>query len=120
AGTIWQFSLVILLVLLMLTACGSETPSPSPIPLLPTPEAISTPVSLWGAVELIAQAQSREAAVFIPLADGAVFSWTGVAENEARIFSRGRNGNIQIMAFKAFYPMEQEVFAEENGILMLW
>jgi hypothetical protein len=115
---------ILIIILLLLSACtASASPEVEPTSLSPlaTLEAVDLPLSAWGQVELIAQAENRDAPVFMVIEDEAlVFSWTGSQENEARLYSRGIIGNAQIMPLKAFFPFQQELFANPQGILMLW
>lgn len=113
---------MVIILVFITSACSNapETPAPTQSSL-PTLEPVDLPVSAWGNVELIAQAESREAPDFLALDDGAiVFSWTGAQENEARLYSRGVMGNGQIMTLKAFFPFEQELFTNPEGIMVLW
>jgi hypothetical protein len=109
--------LAFLLLLLCLMGCSQNNPNP---PTMPTLEPLPLPVSLWGELELVSQAEQLAAPAFIPLDTGLFFAWTGSQEGEARLFSRGLNGRTQIMALKAYHPIQQRLFAGADTVLMLW
>lgn len=108
---------------MILSACSNVSPETAVATpgSLPTLEPVNLPNSAWGNVQLVAQAETLEAPAFLSLPDGSmVFSWTGAQENEARLYSRGVMGNGQIMAFKAYFPFEQDLINYPDGILTLW
>jgi hypothetical protein len=118
------FQAIILFILaLTLAACtpaSGETATPT-LGSLPPLEPVDLPPSAWGTVELIAQAETLDAPVFLPLEnDSQVFAWTGSQENESRIYSQGRMGNAQIMPLKAYFPFQTQLFPNPDGILILW
>lgn len=102
-------------LIFLLVACGTEAP-----PNTPTPENQPLPDSAWGDVLLVAQAEQLQAPSFVPLNNGLFFAWTGSQEGEARLFSRGINDRTQIMALKAFHPSQQNLYAGNGEVMMLW
>jgi hypothetical protein len=105
------------LFLFFLFACSQNQPNP---PIIATLEPQNLPVSLWGELELVSQAEELDAPSFTPVDAGLFFAWTGSQEGEARLFSRGLNGRTQIMALKAYHPMQLRLFAGGDTVLMLW
>jgi hypothetical protein len=102
----------------MLLGCSAENPSNPPN--MPTLEAMPLPVSAWGEVLLVSQAEDLNGASFISLAENRFFVWTGSQEGEARLFSRGVQGNSQIMALKAYHPLQTRLFTGDERVLLLW
>jgi hypothetical protein len=109
--------LTLFLLLLCLVGCGQNEPNP---PTMPTIEAITSPASIWGEVQLVSQVEQVNAPSFLALDSGLFFAWTGSQEGEARLFSRGVNGRSQITALKAYHPIQQRLFVGADKVLMLW
>lgn len=111
-------ALQILGICFFLAACSPQIDSTQPA--LPSLELSSLPSSLWGEVQAITQAEDMNAPAILGLSRGLFFVWTGSQEGEARLFSRGVTASSQIMALKAFYPLEPQLFAADERVLLLW
>ncbi|GAB5493729.1 MAG: hypothetical protein Phog2KO_39440 [Phototrophicaceae bacterium] len=109
---------IIFLTLFFLTACTTDI---APVATnSPTVAPVEMPESNWDTLELIAQAEQLSAPSFVHVAEERLFAWTGSQGTEARHFSRGIEGNTQIMALSAYFPQEQQLFPIDRGALMLW
>ncbi|MEO1643651.1 MAG: hypothetical protein AAFR67_00585, partial [Chloroflexota bacterium] len=97
---------------------------PSVVNALPTLPPVEIPPVLsdgWNTPQLIGQAEQREAPQVALLAnEHSVFTWTGAFGTEARHFSRGEDGNVQVMALRAYYPLQQRLFTTDDNILLFW
>lgn len=105
-----------LILIVILTACTTDSPATTHTPASP----VELPQSARGTIELIAQAEHLSAPIFTETRNGTLYVWAGSEDGEARHFSRGVNGDSQIVALSADFPLQQELFAGEHGALMLW
>lgn len=75
----------------------------------------------WQAPQLIGQAEQRAAPQIALLPDEKpVFTWTGAFGSEARHFSRGESGNVQVMALPAYFPSQHRLFTTDDNTLIFW
>ncbi len=113
---------ILILGLLILSACTANPPDNDNLQVAeqPTLASVELPQSDWGTVELITQAEHRNAPVFIDTGLNTLVNWTGVQNDLARHFSRGIQGDTQILDIIAFFPQQQQLFSINRGALMLW
>lgn len=114
------YRIMLILILWMVSACSFAQTEPTQPSSIPTLASVDIPETDWGTVELIAQAEHIPAPVFLESLNGTIFAWTGAQDGEARHFSRGYQGNSQIMALAAHFPQQQQLFPIDHGALMLW
>lgn len=115
----WQY----LICMIVLVACGTSTPdAPTsiPTPILQTLVPVDLPVSTWGEVELINQAEQTDAPIFTFTSVDRITTWAGAQNGQVTHFTEGITDTQHQLDLPTFFPQQQYLLPTAQGALKLW
>ncbi|MGB7337310.1 MAG: hypothetical protein WBC91_00345 [Phototrophicaceae bacterium] len=109
---------------IVLVGCGTgqqpDVATAVPTSDLPTLVPVDLPISNWGDVELIAQAEQSAAPVFRYTAADRMITWVGAYAGQAYHFTEGITDVQHRLDLPTFFPYDQTLLSTSQGALKLW